>query len=357
MNWDRWASCRPSPRSSGWTCCRLLAAPVARGFLAAAAVNDRLCLALRLRAHRRAAAAAVRAVVPRRATDACRGDRRDALALGLVAHAGRAGAGLAGDQRRAGGAGRVPEVLRLDLDPALRAPAHQYDLAGLAWALVAACCCCSAVLLPQAGARAVAVADAATCNGCWRCSPPMPDAAVTMVPYWNERVGDAAQVDADLCAGLDLRWGLLVFDAVRSVAQARHGHPRRSSTAAGAPGAAAERGSRRARRAVVSAATMAPAARGGARREPFEPAGGHGRAATSFIEYVLRDALWACWWLCGEGGGELLGQAWTRAWRRREPDPPSVDASVVRLRWSGERRTCWRLAGKCARRRAGLLAG
>ncbi|HEY6510364.1 MAG TPA: hydrogenase iron-sulfur subunit [Burkholderiaceae bacterium] len=55
---------------------------------------------------------------------------------------------------------------------------------------------------PQPNVQApVAVVDAANCNGCRRCFDDCPYAAVTMVAHPHKRLRQMAEVDADLCAG------------------------------------------------------------------------------------------------------------------------------------------------------------
>ncbi|MFI4929381.1 MAG: cytochrome b N-terminal domain-containing protein [Burkholderiales bacterium] len=54
---------------------------------------------------------------------------------------------------------------------------------------------------PRAAAQApVAVVDPTNCNGCRRCFDDCPYAAVTMVPHPDKRLRQMAQVDAELCA-------------------------------------------------------------------------------------------------------------------------------------------------------------
>ena len=55
--------------------------------------------------------------------------------------------------------------------------------------------------LPARGRMPVALVDADNCNGCRRCFADCPYAAITMVPHPNQKVGkELAQVNADLCA-------------------------------------------------------------------------------------------------------------------------------------------------------------
>ncbi|MBL8347411.1 MAG: hydrogenase iron-sulfur subunit [Rubrivivax sp.] len=99
---------------------------------------------------------------------------------------------------------RVPEALRLDW---LLLFVHPITYATSPEAMWAALVVAGTVLfglpfLPQPARPAVAVVDAANCNGCQRCFADCPYAAITMVPHPNQRIGRTlAVVDADLCTG------------------------------------------------------------------------------------------------------------------------------------------------------------
>jgi len=99
---------------------------------------------------------------------------------------------------------RVPEALRLDW---LLLFVHPLTYATSPEALWVATVAAGALLfglpfLPQPARPAVAVVDEANCNGCQRCFADCPYAAIAMVPHPNQRIGRTlAVVDADLCTG------------------------------------------------------------------------------------------------------------------------------------------------------------
>jgi len=98
----------------------------------------------------------------------------------------------------------VPAALRLDWMLLFVHPLTYATSPEAMWAalLVAGAALFGLPFLPQLARPAVAVVDAANCNGCQRCFADCPYAAITMVPHPNQRIGRTlAVVDADLCTG------------------------------------------------------------------------------------------------------------------------------------------------------------
>ncbi len=182
----------------------LLASPLARNFLGADAVSDRLfslfvfvhigvplLLLFALWFHIQRITRA--AVMPPRA-----------LALGIVATLALLALAWPVVSHAPAALDRVPAVLRLDWIVLFVHPLTDATSAVFVWAAVAggALLLFALPFLPQPARAAVAVVDAANCNGCRRCFADCPYAAITMVPHPKQRTGASlAQVDADLCAG------------------------------------------------------------------------------------------------------------------------------------------------------------
>jgi ferredoxin len=213
LNWDQLGQFSAQATALWIDALPLLAAPLTRNFIDAAAVSDRLfslfvfvhlgvplLLVFGLWFHIQRISRA--AVFPPRAlalgTLAC------LLALALAAPVtSHAPADLSIE----------PGTLALDwillfVHPLGAAIGH-----GALWAALGAALAWLLLLpwLPQRAPRAestqrgvaqvpVAVVDPVNCNGCRRCFDDCPYAAVTMVPHPDKRLRQMAQVDADLCA-------------------------------------------------------------------------------------------------------------------------------------------------------------
>ena len=97
----------------------------------------------------------------------------------------------------------VPQALRLDWLLLFIHPLAEATSPEAAWALVGGgfLVLLGLPFLPQPARVPVAVVDAANCNGCRRCFADCPFAAITMLPHPNQKLGkQMARVDADLCA-------------------------------------------------------------------------------------------------------------------------------------------------------------
>lgn len=204
LNWDRLGQFSAIATAEWLDALPLLANPLARNFLGAGAVSDRLfslfifvhlgvplLLLFGLWFHiQRITAAAV--FPPRRLMT---GTLLCLLALALLAPVrGQGPANLA----------EVPATLALDWFVLFVHPLMYASSATLTWALVAGAWLLLMLLpwLPAPRrAEPVAVVDPANCNGCRRCFADCPYAAITMHPHPNGRPGrQLARVDPDLCA-------------------------------------------------------------------------------------------------------------------------------------------------------------
>lgn len=99
---------------------------------------------------------------------------------------------------------RVPQVLHLDWLLLWLHPLTDATSSAFTWTLLAGALLLLFVLpfLPQPARPQTAVVDPANCNGCRRCFVDCPYAAVTMIAHPNQRPGrQLAVVDADLCVG------------------------------------------------------------------------------------------------------------------------------------------------------------
>jgi coenzyme F420-reducing hydrogenase delta subunit/ferredoxin len=210
LEWDRLAQFSALATAEWLDALPLLATPLARNFLAAGAVGDRL-FSLFVFVH---------VAVPllllfglwfhiQRITRAAVFPPRS-LALGTIATLVLLALVMPVVSHEPADLATVPQALRLDWMLLFVHPLADAASPEAAWALV-----CGGLLLlfglpflpqPAALARppvaeAVAVVDAANCNGCRRCFADCPYAAITMVPHPNGRTGrQLARVDADLCA-------------------------------------------------------------------------------------------------------------------------------------------------------------
>ena len=198
-----------------------------------------------------------------------------------------------------------------------------------------------AALLRSRGLNAVAVVDAANCNGCQRCFVDCPYAAVSMVPHPNQRIGRSlAVVDADLCAACGICAGACPSSTpFRSVATLSTGidMPQRSIGALRGELRATLAASRAARPLVVfgcdhgaqwpsGAAVSAP----DVCRFSLLCAG---QLPPSFIEYALRDgAAGVLVAACREGGCEFRAGEQLTAERLGGLREPHLRAQVARER-------------------------
>jgi ferredoxin/coenzyme F420-reducing hydrogenase delta subunit len=308
----------------------LLAAPLARNFLAADAVSDRLfslfvfvhigvplLLLFGLWFHIQRITRA--AVMPPRA-----------LALGLAATLAVLALVWPVTSHAPAALARVPDLLRLDWILLFLHPLTYATSPAFVWVLVVAGAVALFALpfLPQPPRAAVAVVDAANCNGCRRCFADCPYAAITMVPHPNQRIGrQLAQVDADLCAGCGICAGACPSSTpFRSAA--------RLVTGIDMPQLTVSELRRRLQQALAASRSARPlvlvgcdhgarcSGLGGPDVSPFSLLC-TGQLPPSFVEYALRDgAAGVLVAACREGGCEFrLGERWTaeRLARQREP--------------------------------------
>lgn len=223
---------------------------------------------------------------------------------------------------------RVPQSLRLDWLLLWLHPLTDAGSAALSWALAGA----AALLLltlpywPQPVKAAVAVVDPDNCSGCRRCFVDCPYAAVTMVRHPNQRIGrELAQVDADLCVGCGICAGacpsstpfrgaarlVTGIDMPQLAVDTLRGRLRQDLQASRAEHPlvvfGCDHGAAWAGAADLSGCSLLCA----------------GQLPPSFVEYALRDgAAGVLVAACAEGGCEFrLGERWTaeRLAGRREP--------------------------------------
>ncbi len=204
LNWDQLGQFSATASAELLDGLPLFSTPLARNFLADAAVTDRLfslfvfihlgaplLLVFGLWFHIQRISRAV--VFPPRALalGTCLTLLALALARPVLSHAP---ADLA----------VVPEVLTFDWLLLFMHPLMYATSAGTVWLLLTGALVGLVALpfWPQSAARVpVAVVDPANCNGCRRCFDDCPFAAVTMVPHPLRRsTRQMAQVNADLCA-------------------------------------------------------------------------------------------------------------------------------------------------------------
>lgn len=236
---------------------------------------------------------------------------------------------------------RLPGELRLDwmllfVHPLAYATSNMAMWVALA---VAAVALFALPFLPQPARAAVAVVDAANCNGCRRCFADCPYAAVTMVPHPNQRIGRTlAVVDADLCTGCGICAGACPsstpFRSARELVsgidmpQLRIDDLRRRL-------AESLQASTAARPLVVfgcdhGARAAAPARGDDVVRMPLLCAG---QLPPSFVEYALRDgAAGVLVAACAEGGCEFRFGEQITAERLQGLREPHLRAQVERER-------------------------
>jgi len=204
INWDELGQFSAIASLEWFDALPLMAAPLARNFVAADLVSDRLfslfvfvhigvplLLLFGLWFHIQRVTRA--AVMPPRA-----------LALGMVATLAVLALAWPVTSHAPAALARVPGALRLDWILLFVHPLTYATSPTFVWALAGGGTLLLFALpfLRQPARAAVAVVDSANCNGCRRCFADCPYAAITMVPHPNQRIGRSlAQVDPDLCAG------------------------------------------------------------------------------------------------------------------------------------------------------------
>jgi quinol-cytochrome oxidoreductase complex cytochrome b subunit/coenzyme F420-reducing hydrogenase delta subunit/Pyruvate/2-oxoacid:ferredoxin oxidoreductase delta subunit len=307
----------------------LLGAPLARNFLSAHAVSDRLfslfifvhigvplLLMFGLWFHIQRLAHV--AVLPPRA-----------LTLGLIAML----AALALLQPVLSHApaimNRVPESVRLDWLLLWLHPLTDATSRAFTWALAGGMALLLFALpfLPQPRRAAVAVVDADHCSGCRRCFADCPYAAITMVPHPARAERLLAQVDADLCVSCGICAGACPSSTPFRGASTLH-------TGIDMPQLPIDTLRQRLRANLAASpagnTVVMYTCDHGARGTPPSDANVSvhrllcaGQLPPSFVEYALRNgAAGVLIATCREGGCAFrLGQRWTaeRLDRRREP--------------------------------------
>lgn len=204
LNWDQLGQFSAVATAEWLDALPLLATPLARNFLTAGAVGDRL-FSLFVFVHLGVALMMVFGLwfhVQRLARAAVFPPRPLALATagGLLVLTLLAPV----TSHPPADAGTVPAALALDWILLFVHPLTYATSAGGVWLGVSASLLLLLILpfLPQPAPAPVARVDPANCNGCRRCFDDCPYAAVTMVPHPLRRPGkELARVDADLCIG------------------------------------------------------------------------------------------------------------------------------------------------------------
>jgi ferredoxin/coenzyme F420-reducing hydrogenase delta subunit len=340
INWDELGQFSAIASLEWFDALPLMATPLARNFLAVEAVSDRLfslfvfvhigvplLLLFGLWFHIQRITRA--AVMPPRA-----------LALGLVATLAVLALAWPVTSHAPAALARVPGELRLDWILLFLHPLTYATSPAFVWALVGGGTLLLFALpfLPQPARAAVAVVDAANCNGCRRCFADCPYAAITMVPHPNQRIGRTlAQVDPDLCAGCGICAGACPSSTpFRSAAQLVTGIDMPQLTVSDLR--------RRLQQALAASSSARPlvvfGCDHGARCSGLVDADVSpfsllctGQLPPSFVEYALRDgAAGVLVAACSEGGCEFrLGERWT-AERLAGQREPHLRASVARER-------------------------
>jgi quinol-cytochrome oxidoreductase complex cytochrome b subunit/coenzyme F420-reducing hydrogenase delta subunit len=363
LNWDQLGQFSAIATAEWIDALPLLAAPLARNFLGAAMVGDRLfslfifvhigvplLLAFGLWFHLQRLSRPE--VLPPRA-----------LALGTLAMLAVLSLAVPVRSHAPALLSAVPESLRLDwmllfVHPLVDATSPAFIWAAVA--LLAAVLFAMPFVSRSRRRAAVAQVTAAHCNGCQRCLADCPYAAISMLPHPNQRIGRTlAVVDADLCAGCGICAGACPSSTpFRGGAELATGidMPQRPV------GALRER----LRAALGASARVATplvlfrcehGARGPGQADDVHevPLLCAGQLPPSFVEYALRDgAAGVVVAACREGGCAFrLGERWTseRLAGRREPrlrgrvlatrlelvfadagDEPRLAAAIQRLR-------------------------
>jgi ferredoxin/coenzyme F420-reducing hydrogenase delta subunit len=346
LNWDQLGAYSAQATAEWFDAWPLLAVPLARNFLTADAVGDRLfslfvfvhlgvplLMVFGLWFHIQRMARV--AVVPPRA-----------LAIGLAAVLVALALAWPVAIHPSADLATIPAALALDWILLFVHPLVAATSPAGVWLLVVAFLVTLLVLpyLPQPARSLAARVDPAHCTGCRRCFDDCPFTAVTMVKHPLPRIGKAlAQVNADLCAGCGLCTGACpsstpspraasiatgidmpqrpigeIWARVREGLAARAG--RRPVVVFGCDRAA--RVERLASDKVIAAGLICA-----------------GMLPPSFVDFALRAGAAGVLVVgCREAGCEFrLGQRWTaqRLAGRREPHlHPRIAASQVALAWT-----------------------
>jgi len=351
INWDQLGQFSAIATAEWVDALPLLSAPMARNFLAADAVSDRLfslfifvhlglplTLLFGLWFHIQRISRA--SVWPPRAVALGLGTMLAVLALAAPV-ASHAPAAL----------GQVPETLRLDWILLFAHPLAYATSPAVVWLLAGGGLLALFALpfVPRRRLRTAtapaAVVDADNCNGCRRCFADCPFAAIAMVPHPNQRIGRTlAVVDADLCASCGICAGACPSSTpFRSTAQL--------VTGIDMPQLPIDALRHRLRHAIESSKAERPivvfGCDHGADAAAAQGDGVHvfsllcsGQLPPSFVEYALRDgAAGVVVATCREGGCEFrLGERWTaeRLLGQREPHlRDSIDTAQIELVLAG----------------------
>ena len=365
LNWDQLGQFSAIATAEWLDALPLLAAPLARNFLSAEAVSDRLfslfvfvhlgvplLMVFGLWFHIQRITRA--AVFPPRPLALGVGGLLLVLALAWPV-----------TQHAPADLSVVPAALSFDWILLFLHPLTYATSAGFVWLLVVG----SGLLLlalpfvPQIGKPAalplsmqVAQVDAANCNGCRRCFADCPYAAITMVPHPNLKLGkELAQVNPDLCAGCGICAGACPSSTpFRSVAELVTGIDMPQLTVQALrrqlqQGLSAQRAERP---IVVFGCDHGVPLRqlGGADLVPLSLLCA-GMLPPSFIDYALRDgAAGVLVSGCAEGGCEYrLGQRWA-AERLQGLREPHLRDTVT----PGQLAVAWTAAGDAAGLQAAL---
>jgi ferredoxin/coenzyme F420-reducing hydrogenase delta subunit len=330
LNWDQLGQYSATATAEWIDALPMLATPLARNFLVADAVSDRL-FSLFIFVHIGVSLLLVFGLwfhVQRISRPAVLPPRR--LSLGLVCILAALALAWPIASHAPATLATVPTLLRLDWILLFVHPLMDATSPGLAWALVGCGFLALFALpfLPQPAPAPVAVVDPANCNGCQRCFADCPYAAITMVPHPNQRIGRLlARVDPDLCAGCGICAGSCPSSTpFRRAAELVTGIDMPQSTI--------DRLRRSLRESIASSTASHPlvvfGCRHGASTARIEAADVSsfellcaGQLPPAFVEYALRDgAAGVLVAPCRECGCEFrLGERWTidRLLRRREP--------------------------------------
>ncbi len=346
LNWDQLGQYSAEATAEWFDTLPLLAAPLARNFLSAGAVNDRL-FSLFVFVHLGVPLLMVFGLwfhiqrITRAAVFPPARLAAPVMALLLLL-------ALAWPVVQQGPADLavVPDALALDWILLFLHPLAAATSGGTVWLLVAAALLLLLALpwLPQPARAPVAVVNPAHCNGCRRCFDDCPYAAVTMVPHPNRRIGrELALVNADLCASCGICVGACPSSTpFRSAAELVTGIDMPQ-----APVAALRRQLQQALAATTAERPIVVFGcdHGLALRSLMKPdldsdvvplsLGCAGMLPPSFVDYALRDgAAGVLVTGCAEGACEYrLGQRWTAA-RLRGQREPHLRASVPAARWA-----------------------
>ncbi|HET9977019.1 MAG TPA: hydrogenase iron-sulfur subunit [Burkholderiaceae bacterium] len=340
LHWDRLGQYSATATAEWLDALPLLATPLARNFLGAQAVSDRLfslfvfvhigvalLIALGLWLH-----------VQRLSRPLVWPPRQLAVGFGLTLLALALLWPVRSDAPAA--LAQAPQALRLDWLLLFVHPMAEALGARPAWLVVAAAFAGLAALafVPRRVRAPVAVVDPANCNGCRRCFADCPFAAIAMVPHPQRTMArELAVVDADLCASCGLCAGACPSSTpFRSAAELVTGIDLPQAPI----GALRERLRRALAASIAERKIVVFGCDQGAAVEPLAAADVtalslvcSGALPPSFVEYALRDgAAGVLVAACAEGGCEFrLGQRWT-AERLQGAREPHLRASVPRER-------------------------